>query len=122
MYIKDYPNLELLEYKTKEYLKLINPEYCSRQELIADVFAQSWASTALGFPGCGGSAITTTYTSVFRDLMKGIAVVYFGDRLAYIIENVEDDSKFLEDLGRRCLASVTEAQSRYGKVLTSYVE
>ena len=32
-----YPNLELLEYRTKEYLKEIDPERYRRTDLIADM-------------------------------------------------------------------------------------
>lgn len=122
-----YPNLELLDYKTREYLKEIDPERYRRPDLIADMFAQSWSSTALGFPGIGGSAITTAYTTIFRDLLRGVAVVYFDDSLAYIIENLETidpeyKQNFIDDANKRRMESVMKASERYGKVLTNYVE
>lgn len=51
-------------------------------------FDQVWPSTALGFPGIGGSRLTTERTFVF--IPRGEygeygdrAFVYFGDRYAY---------------------------------------
>lgn len=49
-------------------------------------FPQVWGSTALGFGGLGGQAITTADTTIVSDGRS--AAVYFGGRLAYVIERV----------------------------------
>lgn len=46
-------------------------------------FDQTWASTALGFGGCGGSALTTARTYVLIPMYEEKAYVYFGGRFAY---------------------------------------
>ena len=47
-------------------------------------FDQMWASTALGFGGIGGSALTTERTYVFIPKYdKEYAYVYFGECFAY---------------------------------------
>lgn len=57
-------------------------------------FPQTWGSTALGFGGIGGSAMTTAYTVVV--LRYPQACVYFGGRLAYKI--AKPNQIFYEDL------------------------
>lgn len=49
------------------------------------MFSQTWGSTALGYGGLGGAAMTSAYTVVVEGL--GWRCVYFGcGRLAYKIE------------------------------------
>ena len=92
------PNLPLVQerfyYQIKndlETLKIKYPEF----EII-DVFMQTWGSTALGFGGWGGQAITSAYTTVIQNLDTGYVGVFFGEGLAYIIKNSND--KFCKDL------------------------
>ena len=42
------------------------------------MFTQTWGSTALGFGGIGGAAMTTAYTIVLRSHMNGEYCIYFG--------------------------------------------
>lgn len=49
-------------------------------------FPQVWGSTALGFGGLGGQAITTAYTTVIFG-PQGDACIYFAGRLAYHLEH-----------------------------------
>ena len=71
------------------------------------VFPQTWASTALGFDGCGGSAMTTANTYVFlAPNVKETCFVYFRDRFAYAVPLSE---AFWHDLKQRCMVSVREA-------------
>ena len=46
-------------------------------------FPQTWGSTALGFGGIGGSAMTTAMTVVV--ISYGVAAVYFAGRHAYTV-------------------------------------
>ena len=55
------------------------------EELIIHHFIQTWPSTALGFGGMGGSAMTSAYTTVV--ICKNNAAIYFDGRLAYVIES-----------------------------------
>lgn len=51
------------------------------------VFPQIWGSTALGFGGIGGRAMTTAYTTVISADNFGYWGVFFGERLAYTVLN-----------------------------------
>lgn len=81
-----------------------------RQDEISVIafFPQMWGSTALGFNGIGGAAITTAYTVVLK--YNGRYAVYFNDRFAYAIDN--PNALFVEDLNTHCMACVRE-QSKY---------
>jgi hypothetical protein len=57
-------------------------------------FPQVWSSTALGFGGIGGAAITEAYTTVV--VLNDVACVYFDGRLAYRIDDFNDT--FIEHL------------------------
>jgi hypothetical protein len=61
------------------------------------VFPQTWGSTALGFGGVGGCAMTSAYTTVV--ICGNQAAVYFGARLAYKVTN--PTPKFFDDLAHR---------------------
>lgn len=74
------------------------------------VFEQTWGSTALGFDGIGGSALTTAWTHVVMT-SDGKYHVFFNGRHAYSIENPTE--KFKEDLEKRFMVSIKEAKEQY---------
>lgn len=70
-------------------------------------FEQIWGSTALGFGGMGGQAITHARTYVFVPTScNQKCFVYFADRFAYKANYCE---KFKEDLLNKNMASVAKA-------------
>lgn len=70
------------------------------------IFEQIWGSTALGFGGCGGSAMTTARTYVFvPKIDEQKCFVYFAGEFAYAVEYSE---KFMEDVHAGQVASVME--------------
>ena len=74
-------------------------------------FPQMWGSTALGYDGIGGSAMTTAQTIVLCCKHLGFARVYFGGkRLAYEIE--KPNKAFFVDLQNYCIASCS-GKDRY---------
>ena len=79
------------------------------------MFEQTWGSTALGFPGVGGSAMTeaTTYVLIPKK-ETDCAHVYFGSQFAYKVNGLTQ--KFMDDLNNHSMASVMEASSRYGSL------
>lgn len=89
------PNLELIQERFYNHIKseLNNLNY---PEFELTVFLQTWGSTALGFGGVGGQAMTSAYTTVIWEENTGIYGVFFGERLAYVIEN--PNIVFLDDL------------------------
>jgi len=74
------------------------------------MFEQTWDSTALGFGGIGGQAITAAYTVVVEGPM-GDACVYFAGRLAYHIKR--PNAAFNIDMSTHSMKSVAEAAGRY---------
>ena len=111
MLIGGYPNLELLEYIAREACQKTNPEKYKELDFHADVFLQGWGSTALGFGGIGGQAMSEAYTTVFVDDLLGVCVVFFGRGLAYIVQ--EPKEPFFEDLKNRDMADVAMARRKY---------
>jgi len=76
-------------------------------------FGQSWASTALGFGGIGGQAITSAQTTIFSDYSH--AIVFIGGRFAYHIQNPNED--FWKDVANQGIKKVSQA-SQYEKSTT----
>ena len=75
-------------------------------------FDQTWASTALGFGGVGGSMMTTARTYVLIPYSaQDRAFVYFGGRFAY---RTPINDRFREDLKNHRMASIAES-GRYMK-------
>lgn len=71
-------------------------------------FTQMWGSTALGFGGMGGAAMSEAYTSV----------IYFGQQVAVFFDGrhaytVMDCEALREDIKNKRLASKTEIH-KYG--------
>ena len=124
-----YPNLELIEYITDnlaiENFDILLNTYCHRFRMY--VFPQTWSSTALGFGGCGGQAITEAYTTVVEtswdyvnktDDIRGlnlttsddrIYAVFFDGKLAYICLNPNE--QFFEDLNNRYMRPQNQSQA-----------
>lgn len=72
-------------------------------------FNQTWGSTALGFGGVGGQAITQARTYVFVPVTcDQKCFVYFGGRFAYQVDYCES---FKEDIRNQRMEPV----SRVGK-------
>lgn len=83
------------------------------------MFAQTWGSTALGFGGIGGAAMTPAYTVVVLG-PSGHLAVYWNGTFAYAIEQsqltAEQRRALQEDLAAHQTANRVEAVSRYGAI------
>lgn len=94
-----------------EDLKAVDEKLGRRRDILEIItFSQTWGSTALGFGGFGGQAITTANTTVVR-LGNGLWYVFFGSKLAYVVEN--PTKEFHEDLLNRRMADCQTAVKRY---------
>jgi hypothetical protein len=94
------PNVNRFDYKVKR------TRYLNQDEvLVAAMFAQTWASTALGFGGVGGAAITSAYSIVIE--YENTYYVYFGGRFAYKLK--DPNQKFWDDIRAQNLAHVRDA-------------
>lgn len=125
----NYPNLELLEYKTRQLLgqdkETVEKVKEKRKEnryagvyFEAIVFPQMWGSTCTGFdimedgsPSIGGCAMTKEYTTVIHELLTDTYVVCFGDKPCYKV--MDANMEFLDDLKNHRMASLSEAKNRY---------
>ena len=74
------------------------------------VFTQTWGSTALGFSGIGGAAMTTAWTHVVLT-SDGKYHIFFDGKYAYSVENPTEE--FKHDLGNRFMKSVEESSKVY---------
>ncbi len=79
-------------------------------ELEVYAFPQCWGSTALGFSGVGGQAMTTAQTVIVS--LASTACVYFGGRLAYKVEDWQRNEMFLKDMKAHRMAALYET-TRY---------
>jgi hypothetical protein len=75
------------------------------------MFPQTWGSTALGFGGLGGQAITEAYTVVLHSHQGAGYCVYFGGRFAYRI--VRPYGKFWDDIQTQSLNGVAGSKEMY---------
>lgn len=88
------------------------------------MFSQTWGSTALGFGGIGGAAMTPAYTVVVRG-PDGSMAVYWAGRFAYRVladATPEQHQAFLSDLAARTTVRCDEALARYGARLEAEVQ
>lgn len=77
-------------------------------------FPQTWGSTALGFGGMGGQAISTAYTTVIVKHLT--ALVFFNGRFAYKVETI--NHVFNDHLNKRNMSAVGK-QHYYEKNLNN---
>lgn len=125
----NYPNLELLEYKTRQLLSK-DTEFVEKVKKLREiyrytpvnfeaiVFPQVWGSTCTGFdvcedgsPAIGGCSMTKEYTTVIHELLTDTYVVCFGDKPCYSVTDA--NKEFLADLDIRIMASLSEAKKKY---------
>jgi hypothetical protein len=78
---------------------------------VYSMFPQTWGSTALGFGGIGGQAITSAYVCIIESNLVGGYAVYFGGRLAYVIERPNE--KFIEDIQRHRMVDARLGKATY---------
>jgi hypothetical protein len=85
-------------------------------EVQVHMFCQTWGSTALGYGGMGGAAVTTAYTVIVYD--SDCYCVYFGQgELAYQIKysqlSTQGKLVFKQDIQSQNMASKQNAHIKY---------
>ena len=102
------PCLPLIE---ERFIRVVQERLVKDEKYYPDIamrmFPQTWGSTALGFGGVGGQALTRAYTTVVSDIQRNWHVVFFGERAAYLV--TEPSDAFFEDLKGGQMASVLYA-------------
>lgn len=106
--------------KREEYNTAVAPADCFVEKTrrhtdydmtVAAMFVQTWGSTALGFGGIGGQAITSAYVTVIESQLTGEYAVYFYARLAYVIKRPNE--KFWEDVHRHGMVDAKLGKAAY---------
>ncbi len=94
MYYKmRFADIDELIIQFEEELKFNN----KRDDIEVYSFPQCWGSTALGYSGVGGSAMTSAQTVVLHAINENIVKVYFGGkRLAYCVQ--DPSREFFKDV------------------------
>lgn len=100
----DLPCLPLILERYINELRKFKPE-ARYPNVELRMFPQVWSSTALGFGGIGGQAFTSAYTVVVVDDVYNCCAVFYGEQLAYLIEN--PSQKFYDDVGNGNMAEVS---------------
>lgn len=75
------------------------------------MFPQTWGSTALGFGGIGGQAISSAYVCVLESNLVGEVAVYFGGRLAYVIKR--PNNEFYADVRNTKMVDAKDGVAKY---------
>jgi hypothetical protein len=96
---KDLPPI-LAKWQDKEY----NHRPSTRDVKVVS-FPQVWGSTALGFGGMGGAAMTEAIVVIVS--RPNVSCVYFGGRLAYTI--TDPNEKFWLDVSKHRMAGVSQS-------------
>ena len=99
----ELPDLKLVEEKvwnivtkTEEYKKLLDKTTPLGERVQAKafdyyVFPQMWGSTALGFEGIEGDAMTIASTVIAYNSYTKFALVFFGENFAYLIKSPNEE-------------------------------
>jgi hypothetical protein len=102
-------------YPRKTVIRRPEPSECS----VPLMFTEVWSSTALGFGGLGGAAMTPAYTVIVQGPRRDLAV-YWGGRFAYLIPSSisgEQLKNWVADIEHRKTVPKSEAEARYGAIL-----
>ena len=116
--IRDLHNVQVVRTKYNMETKKREPtgETYDRRPLDDETevvaFQQSWSDTSIGFGGIAGQAFTSAYTVCVFGPSREVAV-YFGARLAYVIDVPNDE--FMADLAARRMKEVHGAHTRYSR-------
>ena len=106
--------------KREEYKTAVAPADCFVEKTrkhrdydmsVYAMFVQTWGSTALGFGGIGGQAITSAYVCVIESNLTGEFAVYFHGMLAYVIKRPNE--KFWEDVHCRKMVDARDGKATY---------
>lgn len=71
---------------------------------------QIWGSTACGWGGMGGAAMTASYTLVIENNLTGAVAVYYHGRLAYIAKHDDVLDNYKKALGFRLLPPYSDTR------------
>lgn len=83
---------------TEKEIDIYSDEFYKKwSEIDISCFSQLWGSTACGWGGLGGAAMTTNYTVAIYNKNFNIIVVYWSGKLAYCVEVTEESLIMLKE-------------------------
>lgn len=89
---------ERLLQKTQDKKYLDPHGYQYWEDIDIHIVKQSWGSTACGWGGMGGSAMTDSYTVVITNVWYNVVFVFYRGKLAYVAD-WNDSMKKYESIG-----------------------
>jgi hypothetical protein len=81
------------------------------------IITQMWGSTACGWGGMGGAAMSESYTTVIQSIEGDAIFVYYNGKLAYVAD-IDDKLKPYQSNGYKSLPSIPNAAN---KLTTFYI-
>lgn len=93
--------LQDVEKRKAKIIEEAKGRYFGKEVKLVSMFEQTWGSTALGFGGIGGAAMTTAYTGIIQAGEETFAV-YFHERFAYEVTKPNDH--FFKDMEKKEMA------------------
>lgn len=111
-----YDGFPDVEYETRDWSKKDDQtarikktqRHTDEDIIVRAMFNQMWGSTALGFGGLGGAAMTNAYTVILQSAWQQGYCVYFGSRFAYKIDRPNE--KFFEDIQSQRMRPVCDVE------------
>lgn len=97
--------------KRDEKTWMTDQEYSHWLSFNAHMVKQMWGSTAGGWPGMGGAAMSEYYTTVIENSHYRLACIYYGGRLAYICEMDDKYQSYIEK-GYRGLPGIPDCRTK----------
>jgi hypothetical protein len=105
---------EYKKWREREW-EIYNRRPFAHELYVKAMFVQGWGSTALGFGGIGGQAMTDAYTIIIGCELNCILCVYFGGEFAYNLDLTKCDiQKINEDIANENIAEISQRR-RYLK-------
>lgn len=118
---RDLPDIEYQDRDWEQYKKGVDVRVTktrrpSEYDIEVVVFPQTWGSTALGYGGIGGAAMTPAYTIIVTSGYT--SCVYFGgSRLAYKIDlsrlSHGGMQRWLRDIAGHAMVECTASRKEY---------
>lgn len=83
-------------------------EYAQWTAANIHIILQGWSNTSCGWETIGGSAISHAYTTVIENRTHGIALIYYGCKLAYMVYMDEKYKDFIKEMGYERLPGMSK--------------
>jgi hypothetical protein len=127
---REYPKREKKNYSVEEHRAHLNNYKVVTEkrrpfgsEVQVMMFEQTWGSTACGYGGIGGAAMTNAYTVLCS--LGPVVCVYFGcGRLAYVIDRrkttPEQEHIFSTAVANQSMPDVREALNKFKGAISTH--